>query len=79
MLSLPGAAATELPKRVFDVHLHFSYDQASETTPQEAIEILKGSLRQIMTPREITQRMSDAAGKAFLLGKDIISSKVIGD
>ena len=41
MLSLPGAAATELPKRVFDVHLHFSYDQASETTPQEAIEILK--------------------------------------
>jgi len=35
------AGASDQPRRIFDVHLHFSYDQASETTPQEAIEILK--------------------------------------
>ncbi|MGW8246851.1 MAG: hypothetical protein ACWGOV_01965 [Acidiferrobacterales bacterium] len=41
MISWPGAVIAELPKRVFDVHLHFSYDQAGVTTPQESIDILK--------------------------------------
>lgn len=45
---------------------------------KEAIEALKGTLRGIMTPREITQRMSDAAGKAFLLKKQVITSDIIG-
>lgn len=43
----------------------------------EAIETLKSTLRGIMTPREITQRMSDAAGKAFLMKRDIITSDII--
>ena len=41
MVPWSGAVTAELPKRVFDVHLHFSYDQAGATTPQEAIDILK--------------------------------------
>ncbi|MBM3119301.1 MAG: hypothetical protein FJ006_07110 [Chloroflexi bacterium] len=45
---------------------------------KEAIEALKGTLRGTMTPREITQRMSDAAGKAFLLKKPFITSDIIG-
>jgi len=45
---------------------------------KEAIEALKGTLRGTMTPREITQRMSDAAGKAFLLKKPVITSDIIG-
>jgi hypothetical protein len=45
---------------------------------REAIEALKGTLRGTMTPREITQRMSDAAGKAFLLKKPVITSDIIG-
>jgi len=51
-----------------------------ETFPftKEAIEALKGTLRGTMTPREITQRMSDAAGKAFLLKKPVITSDIIG-
>lgn len=44
----------------------------------EAIEALKGTLRGIMTPREITQRMSDAAGKAFLRKQPVITSEIIG-
>ncbi len=44
----------------------------------EAIEALKGSLRNIMTPREITQRLSDAAGKAFLQKKHVVVSEIIG-
>jgi len=44
----------------------------------EAIEALKGTLRGIMTPREITQRMSDLAGKAFLMKKPIITREIIG-
>ncbi len=43
----------------------------------EAIEALKGTLRGIMTPREITQRMTDAAGKAYLMKKRAISSDII--
>jgi len=45
---------------------------------KEAIEALKGTLRGTMTPREITQRMSDAAGKAFLLKKAVITSDILG-
>jgi hypothetical protein len=45
---------------------------------KEALEALKGTLRGTMTPREITQRMSDAAGKAFLLKKPVITSEIIG-
>ena len=45
---------------------------------KEAIEALKGTLRGIMTPREITQRMTDAAGKAFLMKKPIITREIIG-
>jgi hypothetical protein len=45
---------------------------------KEAIEALKGTLRGIMTPREITQRMSDAAGKAYLMKKSVITSDIIG-
>jgi len=44
----------------------------------KAIETLKENLRGAMTPREITQRMSNAAGKAFLLKKPFITSKIIG-
>lgn len=43
----------------------------------ESIESLKGTLRGIMTPREITQRMTQAAGKAYLLQKSIITKDVI--
>jgi len=41
MLSPCSAVASEPPARVFDVHLHFSYDHAGETAPQEAVAILK--------------------------------------
>jgi len=43
---------------------------------REAIEALKGNLRGIMTPREITQRMSDAAGKAYLMKRKVITSDI---
>lgn len=45
---------------------------------KEAVEALKGTLRGIMTPREITQRMSDAAGKAFLMKQLIITKSIVG-
>jgi hypothetical protein len=45
---------------------------------KESIEALKGTLRGIMTPREITQRMTQAAGKAYLMQKPIITKDVIG-
>jgi Cdc6-like AAA superfamily ATPase len=45
---------------------------------REAIEALKGTLRGTMTPREITQRMSNAAGKAFLMKKLVITRDIIG-
>lgn len=44
----------------------------------ESIEALKGTLRGTMTPREITQRMSDATGKAFLMKRKVISRDIIG-
>ena len=44
----------------------------------DAIEALKGTLKGIMTPREITQRMSDSAGKAFLMKKPVITREIIG-
>lgn len=44
----------------------------------EAIEALKGTLGGIMTPREITKRMSDATGKAYLMKKPVITRDVIG-
>ncbi len=44
----------------------------------EAIEALKGTLGANMTPREITQRMSDAAGKAFLMKRPVITRDIIG-
>lgn len=44
----------------------------------EAIEALKGTLRGVMTPREITQRMSDSAGKAFLMKSRAITREIIG-
>ena len=43
----------------------------------ESIEALKSNLRGIMTPREITQRMTQAAGKAFLLKKPAITRDAI--
>jgi len=45
---------------------------------KEAIEALKGTLRGIMTPREITQRMSDSAGRGFLMKKRVITRDIIG-
>lgn len=45
---------------------------------KESIEALKGTLRGIMTPREIIQRMTQAAGKAYLMQKPIITKNVIG-
>jgi hypothetical protein len=45
---------------------------------RDSIEALKGTLRGTMTPREITQRMSDAAGKAFLMKKPVVSRDIIG-
>lgn len=45
---------------------------------KEAIEALKGTLRGFMTPREITQRMSDSLGKAFLMKRHVITSEIIG-
>jgi hypothetical protein len=44
----------------------------------ESIEALKGTLRGTMTPREITQRMSDAAGKAFIMKKNVVTSDITG-
>lgn len=59
-----------------------SIDETLETDlfpfTNEAIEALKGTLRGIMTPREITQRMSDSAGKAFLMKRSIITREIIG-
>jgi len=45
---------------------------------KQALEALKGTLRGIMTPREITQRMSDLAGKAFLMKRPIITQELVG-
>jgi hypothetical protein len=44
---------------------------------REAIEKLKGTLQGIMTPREVTQRMTQAAGKAFLMGKSAVTQDAI--
>jgi len=43
----------------------------------ESIEALKSNLRGIMTPREITQRMTQAAGKAYLMKKPVVTKDVI--
>lgn len=45
---------------------------------EEAIEALKGTLRGIMTPREIEQRMTQAAGKSYLMKKPVITRDIIG-
>ncbi len=45
---------------------------------QEGVEALKQVIKGAMTPRNITQRMTDAAGKAFLMKKAIITSEVVG-
>lgn len=45
---------------------------------KEAIEAIKATLRGAMTPREITQRMSDAAGKAFLMKRAVVTREIIG-
>jgi len=44
---------------------------------KEAIEKLKGTLAGIMTPREVTQRMTQAAGKAFLMNKSAVTQDAI--
>ena len=44
---------------------------------KESIEALKGTLGGIMTPREIIQRMTQAAGKAYLMQKSVITKEVI--
>ena len=36
-----AALASEAPKRVFDVHLHYNQNHTGETTPEEAIDILR--------------------------------------
>lgn len=41
LITVTTSASTAIPKRVFDVHLHYSQNQTSETTPEEAIEILR--------------------------------------
>ena len=43
----------------------------------QAIEALKSELKGIMTPREITQRMTVAAGRAFKMNKSVISAGII--
>ena len=45
---------------------------------KEAIETLKGILGGNTTPREITLRMTQAAGKAYLMKKSIITRDLIG-
>lgn len=59
-----------------------STDETLETDffpfTNQAIEALKGTLSGIMTPREITQRMSDSAGKAFLMKSPVITREIIG-
>ncbi len=62
----------------FEGKLTETVDIDSFPFTREALEALKGTLRGIMTPREITQRMSDAAGKAFLMKKAIITTDIIG-
>lgn len=44
---------------------------------REAIDKLKTTLRGIMTPREITQRLTHSAGRAFLLSKKIVTQDAI--
>jgi hypothetical protein len=45
---------------------------------QEGIEALKSTLQGIMTPREVTQRMTQAVGRAFLMGRKAVTRNVIG-
>ena len=45
---------------------------------KEAIETLKGNLTGIMTPREIEQRMTQAAGKAYRIKKPIVTRAIVG-
>lgn len=45
---------------------------------RDAIEALKGTMQGIMTPREATQRMTHAAGKAYLMKRRVITRDVIG-
>jgi hypothetical protein len=58
--------------------------ETSETIEQsffpftrEAIDKLKTTLRGIMTPREVTQRLTHAAGKAFLLKKRVVAQDAV--
>ena len=44
---------------------------------QECLDSLKGVLREIMTPREITQRMTQAMGKAYLMKRHAVTRDVV--
>jgi hypothetical protein len=45
---------------------------------RECLEALKGVLSGVMTPREITQRMTHALGKAYLMNRRVVTADIIG-
>jgi len=65
--------------RISELHpsLSESLDPGFFPFTVECIESLEETIRQFMTPREITQRMTQAAGRAFLMQRPVISRDVV--
>ena len=51
--------------------------EVADAIARNDLEALKGELKGIMTPREITQRMTLAAGKAFKTKRPIITADIV--
>lgn len=70
----------DISKKIKEIKKSSQEDFSSEFFPfsNEAIEALKSALGHAMTPREITLKMTQAIGKAFLMKKTFVSQDVIG-
>ncbi len=70
----------DISKKIAEVKRSSKEDFNSDFFPfsKEAIEALKSALGHAMTPREITLKMTQAIGRAFLMKKSFISQDVIG-
>lgn len=72
--------SVDITQRIKEIESEISENLEPDYFPftKEAIETLKGNLTGIMTPREIEQRMTQAAGKSYLMKKPVITRDIIG-
>ncbi len=73
----PDVDVTELIKRAQAAGVNENFNEQLFPFTVESLEVLKGVLRELMTPREIMQRMTQAIGKAYLMNRQAITSEVI--